>query len=137
MRLGARFTCSASILVLLCFSVLPAAAQVNTVDLSVAVLDRQAATVAGAAVSVKHLGTGAVRALSSDSKGLAQFVGLPPGRYEVTVEASGFARLVQPELVLNIGQGAEYHAHLRLQSGSETIIVSDSTEMIEVRRTAV
>jgi hypothetical protein len=137
MRLGARFACSASVLVLLSSSIFPAAAQVNTVDLTVTVLDPQEATVPGAAVALKHLGTSATRAMTSDRKGVAPFVGLPPGRYEVTVEASGFARLVQPELVLTIGQAAEYHAHLRLQSGSETIIVSDSTEMIEVRRTAV
>ncbi|MBI3662303.1 MAG: TonB-dependent receptor [Acidobacteria bacterium] len=114
-----------------------ALAQVNTVDLDVRVLDPSDAAIKGAKVTVKNVATSATRTGESDESGRALFVQLPPGRYQVTVEASGFARLVNPELVLTIGQAAEFHAHMKIQTGAETITVTETTEMIEVRRTAV
>ena len=112
-------------------------AQVNTVDLTVVVFDPQELGVAGAKVSVKNLATGANRSGDSDTNGNFLFVGLPPGRYEITIEAKGFARLVNPEVALTIGQSAVFHAHMKIQTGAETITVTEATELIEVNRTAV
>jgi hypothetical protein len=112
-------------------------AQVSAVDLTVQVLDPQDAIVRGSAILVKNLGTGAERKGVSDDRGNFVFVGLQPGSYEITVEAKGFAKLVSKAVQLTIGQSAEFHAHLRISAGEETIIVSDTAEMIETRRTAV
>jgi hypothetical protein len=114
-----------------------AVAQVNTVDLFVQVSDPQQAALPGADIQVKHLATGAIRRGASDTSGRFLFVGLPPGRYEISIEAPSFARLVNPDLVLTIGQQADFHAHLRIQASSEIITVTDSAELIETRRTAV
>ncbi len=116
---------------------LAASAQVNTADLGGQVLDPQGLAVAGAKVTVKNLATGATRTAASDGAGRYSIVGLPPGRYELTVEAQGLAKLVNPEIVLTIGQSAEFDAHMKLQAGAETVTVSESTELIETRRTAV
>ncbi|HEX9759292.1 MAG TPA: TonB-dependent receptor, partial [Candidatus Acidoferrales bacterium] len=115
----------------------PAAAQVNTVDLSGLVLDPQGAAVPGATVALKSLATGAVRTSETDSAGRYRFVALPPGRYEFSAEARGFARVVNPEVVLTIGQAAELNVALRIAAGTETIEVTDATEIIETQRTAV
>src|SRR5712692_8033579 len=115
-----------------------AGAQVNTVDLSGQVLDPQGLAVPGAKVAVRNLATGATRSAETDQSGRYRIVGLPPGRYELTVDGGkGLAKLVNPELVLTIGQSAELDAHLQLQSGAETITVSEATELIETRRTSV
>jgi hypothetical protein len=114
-----------------------AMAQVNTVDLTVAVFDPSDAAIKGAKVTVKNVATSATRTGESDDGGRAQFVSLPPGRYQITVEASGFSRLVNPELVITIGQSAEFHAHMKIQSGVDTVTVTEATEMIEVGRTGV
>ncbi len=116
---------------------LTASAQVNTADLGGQVLDPQGLAVAGAKVTVKNLATGATRTAASNDSGRYSIVGLPPGRYELTLEAQGLAKLVNPEIVLTIGQSAEFDAHMKLQAGAETVTVSESTELIETRRTAV
>ncbi len=116
---------------------LTASAQVNTADLGGQVLDPQGLAVAGAKVTVKNLATGATRTATSDDTGRYSVVGLPPGRYELTVEAQGLAKLVNPEIVLTIGQSAGFDAHMKLQAGAETVTVTESTELIETRRTAV
>jgi hypothetical protein len=114
-----------------------AMAQVNTVDLTVVVFDPSDAAIKGAKVTVKNVATSATRTGESDDGGRAQFVSLPPGRYQITVEASGFSKLVNPELVITIGQSAEFHAHMKIQSGVDTVTVTEATEMIEVGRTGV
>jgi hypothetical protein len=115
-----------------------AGAQVNTVDLSGQVLDPQGLAVPGAKVAVRNLATGATRSAETDQSGRYRIVGLPPGRYELTVDGGkGLAKMVNPELVLTIGQSAEFDLHLQLQSGAETVTVSEATELIETRRTSV
>src|SRR5713226_1090017 len=115
-----------------------AGAQVNTVDLSGQVLDPQGLAVPGAKVAVRNLATGATRSAETDQSGRYRIVGLPPGRYELTVDGGkGLAKLVNPELVLTIGQSAEFDAHPPLQSGAEVVKVEESTELIEMGRTAV
>ena len=111
--------------------------QVNTVDLSGRVLDPQGAAVPAAEVAVKNLATGATRSATSDATGGYLLVGLPPGGYELTVEAKGFARFVNTELVLTIGQLAEFNVNLDIRAATTVVTVTESAELIETRRTAV
>jgi hypothetical protein len=119
------------------FSAPPAFAQANAVDLSGQVLDPQSAAVVGAKVTMKNLATGASRSQDSSAEGRYTFVGLPPGRYELSVESKGFAKMVNPELILTIGQAAEFDAHLTIQTGTQVVTVTDAAELVETRRTAV
>jgi len=112
-------------------------AQANTVDLAVHVLDPSDAAIKGAKITVKNLATSATRSGEADDGGQFLFVGLPPGRYEISVEASGFTKWVNPELVITVGQAAEIHARMRIQAGVDKIEVFETTELIETRRTAV
>ncbi len=115
-----------------------ARSQVNTADLWGHVLDPQGLAVVGAKVTVENLATGAARTADADDTGRYRIVGLPPGRYKLTVEGGkGLSRLVNPEIVLTIGQSAEFDAHLQILSGAETVTVTESTELIETARTAV
>ena len=116
---------------------IPGHAQINTVDLSGQVLDPQGKDVPGARVTVKNLATGATRSTVTDATGPYVVVGLPPGDYNLTVEAKGFAKLVTPHLVLTVGQAAEYDAALQIESGLTTVTVTGSAELIETHRTSV
>jgi len=111
--------------------------QVSTVELRVHVVDPQDKAVPGAEIELKNLGTGATRKAASDDSGQQLFVGLPPGRYEISVDAKGFSRLMIPDLVLTVGQVADFRARMSLQTGSETVTVNAAAELIETRRTAV
>ncbi len=116
---------------------LPARAQINTVDLSVTVTDPQGQRVPNATVSAKNLATGQSRAAKGAEPGLYVIVGLPPGDYELSVAATGFATLVNPHLALTVGQAASYDAVLQIQSGVTTVTVSDTTALVETLRTSV
>jgi hypothetical protein len=134
-----KWVCPVMLAVLLALVVCTSSfAQVNTADLSGQVTDPQGRPVPNAKVTVKSLATGVARTVATDSNGVYKFVGLAPGRYELSVEGgSGLAKLVNPEIVLTIGQSAEFDAHLQLQSGTTTITVNEAPELIETRRTAV
>ena len=112
-------------------------AQINTVDLAGTVLDPQNRSIENAKVTVKNLATGATRTAQTNSDGHYEIVGLPPGRYQLTIEAKGFATLVNPELILTLGVAAVFDAQMQLPTGQETITVSGEPELIETRRTAV
>ncbi len=113
-----------------------ARAQVNTVDLSGRVLDPQGATVPGTEVSVKNKATGAMRSTRSDGGGNYLLVGLPPGNYELSAEAQGFARFVNTELTLTIGRAAEFNINLEIKTATTVVTVTEAAELIDTRRTA-
>jgi hypothetical protein len=112
-------------------------AQANAVDLGGSITDPQNAAVAGAKITVRNLATNATRSVQSNEAGRYIVVNLPPGSYELTVEKAGFAKAVNPELVLEIGRAAELNVQLKIQAGAETVTVTESTELVETRRTAV
>ena len=87
-------------------------AQVNTVNLSGTVLDPQNLAVSNAHITVQNLATGAQRTAISDANGRYDIVGLPPGKYSFTVEASGFAVLINPSLTLILGVSQIGRAHV-------------------------
>ncbi len=115
----------------------PVRAQVNTVDLSGQVFDQQGGAVPGAGVAAKNLATGTIRTTETDEGGRYQMVALRPGRYELTIEKTGFARFVNTELTLTVGQAAEFNATLEVRGGRESVEVTASPAVIETSRTAV
>jgi hypothetical protein len=112
-------------------------AQVNTVALSGRVIDPQEAAVPGAEITAKNLATAATRSTRSDEAGRYSLVGLAPGSYELEVEAPGFARFVNTELVLAIGRAAEFNVKLEIQTTTSLVTVTEAPELIETRRTNV
>ncbi len=114
----------------------PAAAQVNTADLSGTVTDPKGLVIVGAKVSAKHVGTGSARETVTDESGWYRISGLPPGSYEVSVEAAGFATLKNPSLTLAIGRQEVFNAQMQIARGDTIIEVNDETPFIETRNTS-
>src|SRR5262245_43898554 len=69
-----------------------AIAQVTTATITGRVVDPQGAVVPGAKVTVTHRGTGAERSVVTNSDGEYTITTLPPGRYNIAVEAQSFSR---------------------------------------------
>ena len=67
-------------------------AQSNAADLQGFVRDQSGAAVAGASVTVRNPATNFSRQVNTNDEGYYQITNLPPGDYEVTVEATGFSR---------------------------------------------
>src|SRR5215831_10379643 len=67
------------------------------------VLDPKEAVVPHAKVTIRNVGTGAVREANTDDTGEFRALLLDPGKYEVTVNASGFAETKLSDITLNVG----------------------------------
>ena len=92
-------------------------AQFDVGRISGTVFDQTGAVVPNATVTVKNLGTGLEKKLTTDASGNFSSPSLPPGQYVVTSTASGFGEANSGTLVLNVG--ANVHANLTLPLSGE------------------
>lgn len=123
---------------LLCTSAAFAQAQSNAADLRGFVRDPQGAVVQNATVTARSLATNTTRTAVTNGDGLYEIVNLPPGDYEVTVEATNFKRAVLPSVKLTVGQRADLDIPLELGQISDTVTVTNATtDVVETSRTAV
>ena len=113
-------------------------AQVNTATLSGVVTDPQGRTVQGAKVTVTSSTTGASRTLVVDEDGRYIFVGLPPGRYKMSVDGgANFAPLQNDSVIVTVGEDATFNPRLELKGMSQTVTVTTETAPIETSKTEV
>src|ERR1700682_3572447 len=68
------------------------------------VRDAKGASVSGAHVAARNVATNLTRTSTSDADGAYHLLELPVGSYEVTAEASGFEKLVRPNIELLVWQ---------------------------------
>jgi hypothetical protein len=121
-----------------CASALFAQSQSNAADLQGFVRDPQGAVVQNATVTVRNPATNTSRTAMTNDEGFYQIVNLPPGEYEVTVEAANFKRAVLTAVKLTVGQRADLDIPLELGQLSDTVTVTSAqTEVVETSRTAV
>src|SRR5664279_5103563 len=113
-----------------------AVAQVQTSELHVNVKDAKGAVVPGATVTAADPQKGISKSAQTNGGGTAILLSLPPGEYSVTVEAPGFAKLVQSSVRLTIGQVAEFTATLSVAGANETVTVTSDAELVETQQTA-
>jgi hypothetical protein len=121
-----------------CASAAYAQAQSNAADVQGFVRDPQGAVVQNATVMARNPATNTSRTATTNAEGFYQIVNLPPGDYEVTVEAANFKRAVLPAITLTVGQRADLDIPLEIgQIGESVTVTSANTEVIETSRTAV
>ncbi|HSE32617.1 MAG TPA: carboxypeptidase regulatory-like domain-containing protein, partial [Pyrinomonadaceae bacterium] len=133
--------CQASALLvigLMCATVALGQAQSNAADLQGLVKDTTGAVVPNATVTARNPGTNISRTTTSDDGGSYRIVNLPPGDYEITVEASNFKRAVLTRVTLTVGQTADLDVTLEPGQITESVTISDATsEIVETSKTAV
>lgn len=106
-------------------------AQLNTAELAGQVRDPKGLGVPGARLTLQNTATGYRLQTTTDSEGRYVFLGLEPGTYQLTVLARGFATLINPRLVLTVGEKAEYNPTLSLAAQAQTVTVTGGTELLE------
>src|SRR5260370_27724462 len=117
---------------------LPVFAQVDRSRATVkgTVLDPQGAVISGATVTALSAGTGVSRVVKSASDGRYQIPALPPGVYQITVTAQGFAKEVAKGIELTVGQNQVYDVHMKVGAATETVEVSaDAVPLIQTEQT--
>ena len=80
-----------------------AAAQVTSGAISGVITDAQSAVLPGVALTLRNTETGFTRTTVTEADGRYRLAGLPPGRYELKAELSGFAPVEVTDITLTIG----------------------------------
>ena len=113
-------------------------AQSNAADLQGIVRDATGAVVANAGVTARNPGTNFTRSATTNDEGFYRIINVPPGDYEVTVEATNFKKAVLPKVTLTVGQAAELDITLEPGQINESVTISGATsEIVESDKTAV
>src|SRR5579863_6540447 len=86
-------------------------------DIVGTIIDAQGNGVPGASIKIINEATGAVRQLSSDSRGNYQGIGFYLGAYRIEVEKTGFQRAIVPGV--NVSPVTVKHVDITLRVGSE------------------
>jgi len=134
---------SAKLILLLTIAVFGASvvlgqAQSNAADLRGYVRDQQGAVVTSATVTARSTATNTSRTAATNGEGFYQFVNLPPGDYDLMVEAQSFKKALLPAVKLTIGQRADLDVVLEAGSIDAVVTVSGATtELLETSKTAV
>ncbi|HKD50670.1 MAG TPA: carboxypeptidase regulatory-like domain-containing protein [Candidatus Acidoferrum sp.] len=133
-----RFIFLGALLLFLVLGAPRVSAQVNTATLSGTVSDPQNLGVKGAKVTLTNAATGATRIAVADDNGRYNLVGIPPGRYKMTVDGgSSFGNYENPSVVLTVGENASFDPRLELKGMQQTVTVSAETAPIETTKTEV
>ena len=106
-------------------------AQTNTGQIGGTVRDQSGAVLPGATVVVTHPASGFSMERVSDISGRFFFSSLPIGEWECTVELTGFSRVVQSGVVLEIGRTVDLSFELDLGQLSEEITVSVTAPVLQ------
>ena len=109
---------------LTCFLALPALADL-TGDVQGTVTDESGARIADAKITIKNIGTGAIRTVATGSAGEFSAPQLEIGDYMVTVEKTGFKSFAQ-QLVVRSGEKTRVDAVMQLGSVTESVVVETS-----------
>ena len=130
--------CACVILCLILGYAAIAAAQVNTATLSGVVTDPQGLAVRGAKVTVTSVTTGASRSIIADDDGRYSLIGLPPGRYKLSVDGgASFGVFLNDSIVVTVGENATFNPRLELKGMTQTVTVTTETAPIETSKTEV
>jgi hypothetical protein len=115
----------------------PAAGQATTGTLRGHVRDQQSAVTPGATVTVRNIDTNAIRTTVTDDLGEYLVTNLPVGRYELTVELSGFTKHVRSGLTLAVNQDAVVDVTLQAGGVTETVSVSADASILNTTTSEV
>jgi hypothetical protein len=95
------------------------------------VLDPQGAVVAGAMVTGRNLDTGLTVPATTSSAGVFALSNLPPGRYSVTVEASGMKKYTQEGVTVATNSTVGLDIKLEVGSTTQSVTVTADAAQLE------
>lgn len=124
--------------ILLCVAawVSAASAQVSTADVTGTVLDQAGAVVVGANIIVTSQAIGLERRTVTSDSGDYFVYKLPPGEYEVRVEAAGFNSVAQ-KVTLGVGQRVTLNFTLRPGVTTEVMYIEGGAPLIETTKSEI
>ena len=122
--------CSWALAVLMLVGFVQIQAQQITGSIVGTVKDSTGAVVNAATVKATNVDTGFTRSAPANGYGEYRIDYLPVGRYTVEVEATGFERFVQENIVLNVDQTLTVEITLSVGASTETVTVTDAPPLV-------
>lgn len=107
----------------------------STAEINGRVSDQNGAVLPNATVTVTDTQKNSSRTVTTDENGEYRFLSMPPGIYQIKVEASGFTSQVKPAFQVTIGQIVELDFTMQVGSQTETVTVTGEAPVIESERT--
>jgi hypothetical protein len=104
--------------------------QTATTSLHGTVSDPKGAVIAGAAVTITNPATGFTRSTKTDGQGGYQFLEIPPAKYDVTVNAPGFAPVKQSGMELLVATPATLNVNMQVTGGTVTVEVAGAAPLV-------
>jgi hypothetical protein len=114
-----------------------AVAQERFGTLTGTVTDQQNQAVPGVTVTITNAVSGEPRAYVTDANGQYNAADLNPGRYTVTFELSGFAKVERTDILVLVGRTFDVDAQLRVGGLTETVQVVGEVPLVDVRNTVI
>src|SRR6266404_3281139 len=125
-----------ALLLLLCLSAVATYAQFKA-SLQGTVLDARGAVVAGAKIHILEQNTGLSRDTVTSDEGFYRIAELPPGKYTVTVESTGFKAAVSKDVDIKAEEPRGFDITLEVGTVSEQVTVSASAEALQTENANV
>ncbi|HYA24044.1 MAG TPA: carboxypeptidase regulatory-like domain-containing protein, partial [Terriglobales bacterium] len=112
------------------------AQSVATGDLQITVKDPSGKLVTDAKVSAGNPAKGLERSGTGNGQGEYRVLALPPGTYQVSVEAPGFAKVEADNVIVTVGQVRDLPVTLSVAGTREVVNVSSAAELVETTRSS-
>ncbi len=112
-------------------------AQSTTANISGQVMDEQQKVIPNATVKAREIATNTARTITSDGEGRYRFPNLSIGNYELTVEASGFAKLIRTGITLLVNQDAVIDVTLKISTVNEVVTISENASILNTTNSEV
>ena len=101
------------------------------------VTDPSGAAIPNATVTATNAGTKVETKRTTEASGLYLITNLPPGIYTLGVEATGFQRFLQQNVLLNVDSKATVDVTLKLGAVTQEVTVTSAPPMLKTEKTDV
>jgi hypothetical protein len=122
-------------LLFLCLS--PLAMYAQTAEVGGSVQDPTGAVIAKASVEFRNQSTGIRRQTTTNSDGIYHIVGIDPGKYDATVQASGFKTLTRENIVFQVADKSQIDFQMQVGQETQSITVDGSGQQINTTDASV
>jgi Carboxypeptidase regulatory-like domain/TonB dependent receptor len=112
-------------------------AQTTNATVNGLVVDNSGAVIIGASVQAINEGTNVAFRTTTNSGGVYALPNLPPGRYRIQVEKTGFKILVKPDIILNVQDARAVNFTLQVGATSEVVTVQGGASLVNAESSAV
>ena len=109
----------------------------TTAEIHGTVTDETGSVISGAKITARNTATGIVSNATSGDNGLFRFPLLQPGKYVVTIEKPGFAKLIHSNVEIQLTERANIPAQLKVSTTQEVITVTSEVPLINTTNAEV